>query len=587
MAGNIPQDFIDDLLDRIDIVELIDSHVPLRKAGKNHLACCPFHDEKTPSFTVNQDKQFYHCFGCGVSGTAISFLMEYSRLGFVEAIENLAHRAGLELPHQGAYTATGKGFAELHELLEKVAGFYQRQLRTHPQAGRAVNYLKQRGVSGEYATEFELGFAPPGWDTLIRELGASDERQKSLARTGMLIQRDDGDYYDRFRERIMFPIRDRRGRMIGFGGRSIGEGTPKYLNSPETPVFHKGRELYGLYRARQKNRILERMYIVEGYMDVLALGQYGINNAVAALGTATTNEHLGRLFKLTPQLVFCFDGDEAGRKAALRAMATIVPLLQDGRQVFFKFLPDGEDPDDYVRKNGKATFADPNEQLPLSDFMINTAKGDSDLSTAEGSSLFINRIRPELERLPEGVFRKFMLRRVEKLIGLPIGHIESKTAKEAQSAHQRIPRRPMPANTLGKGRIVSAMITRLLYQPGLAGLIEDTGIFDDNPLPGTDFLKTLVELIHNQPQITCAGILENWRGSQYEARLGQLASNDEHIASENMDLEAEFLDMIAKIRMAAKRKNRAHLAQQVQSPSQLSDSEKALLRQSKNSDRSA
>jgi len=381
----------------------------------------------------------------------------------------------------------------------------------------------------------------------------------------------------------MFPIRDQRGRMIGFGGRTIADGTPKYLNSPETPVFHKGRELYGLYRARQKNRTLERVYIVEGYMDVLALGQYAINNAVASLGTATTNDHLARLFKLSPQIIFCFDGDEAGRKAALRAMETVLPLLQDGRQVFFKFLPNGEDPDDYVRKNGKAAFENPAEQLPLSDFMINTAQGGSDLSTAEGSSLFMDKITPNLERLPEGVFRQFMLQHIEKLIGLPIGHIESKAAKEAQFSRKRTIQHARPVHPLGKGQTISGLITRLLYRPELAALIEDTDIFDHNPLPGTDFLKILVELIHAQPEIKCAGILEHWRGSKYEGRLRQLAANDEHISSEQMDLEGEFLDMIAKLRSAAQKKNRENLAR-AQSPGELSDSQKALLRQSKNKD---
>ena len=297
MSGRIPQHFIDDLLARIDIVDVIDGYVPLRKAGRNHQALCPFHDEKTPSFTVSQDKQFYHCFGCGANGTAITFLMEYSHLDFVEAVEELAARAGLEVPREGGgpVRARDDGLTELYELMELVVDFYRRQLREHPDAKRAVDYLKQRGITGEIAAEYELGYAPSGWDNLLRQLGQSDGAQQRLARIGMTIKRDGGGYYDRFRDRIMFPIRDQRGRVIAFGGRILDEGTPKYLNSPETPIFHKGRELYGLYQARRRQKDIERLYVVEGYMDVLAMAQYGVVNTVATLGTAVTKDHIEKL----------------------------------------------------------------------------------------------------------------------------------------------------------------------------------------------------------------------------------------------------------------------------------------------------
>ena len=538
MAGRIPQNFIDDLLARIDIVDLIDGYVPLKKAGKNHQACCPFHDEKTPSFTVSQDKQFYHCFGCNANGTAITFLMEYNRMSFIEAIEELANRAGLEIPREAGYVAAENSFSELYELLEMVARFYRQQLRSHPQAKRAVDYLKQRGISGEHAAEFELGYAPAGWDNLIKQLGNSDEAQKRLATAGMLIQRDNGGYYDRFRDRIMFPIRDQRGRMIGFGGRIIDDGTPKYLNSPETPIFHKGRELYGLYRARQKNRELERVYIVEGYMDVLALGQYDINNAVASLGTAATNDHLERLFKLTPQIVFCFDGDEAGRKAALRAMETVLPQLQDGRQVFFKFLPEGKDPDDYVRENGKEAFENPDEQLSLSDFIVNVARGESDLSTAEGSSLFMKKITPNLELLPEGVFKQFMLQHVEKLIGLPVGNIESKATQEQRNLPKR---KPLYRQESGGMTKISWLIAMLLHKPELAALVEEPEHLEKIKLPGIEILHELIVSIQDSPGITTGQVLERWRESRFSKRLHELSSK-EVLNDENIDLEKEFLD---------------------------------------------
>jgi len=346
MAGRIPQSFIDEVLNRTDIVEVIDTRVPLKKAGREFKACCPFHTEKTPSFTVSQVKQFYHCFGCGEHGTAITFLMDYEHMEFVEAIEELARRAGLEVPRETGTTHSQTPSTLLHyALLERVADYYQEQLRTHPQAGRAVEYLKQRGLTGEVAARFNIGFAPPGWENIAAALDADGTIHKQLLELGLTIERDTGgSAYDRFRDRIQFPIRDRRGRTIGFGGRVLDDSTPKYLNSPESPVFHKGQELYGLFEARKAVRKLERILVVEGYMDVVALAQFGINYAVATLGTATTHEHLERLFRTVPEVVFCFDGDRAGREAAWRALENTLPVLRDGREARFLFLPDEEDP---------------------------------------------------------------------------------------------------------------------------------------------------------------------------------------------------------------------------------------------------
>ncbi|MGI9332153.1 MAG: DNA primase, partial [Gammaproteobacteria bacterium] len=318
--GRIPQAFIDDLIGRIDIVEVIDQRVPLKKAGRELKACCPFHEEKTPSFTVSPAKQFYHCFGCGAHGTALGFLMDYARLDFVEAVEELARRAGVEVPREGASSQTETQTAPLYDILERANAFYRRQLREHAQAPRAVDYLKRRGVSGEIARDFAVGFAPPGWDNALRALGKDEQTLEALQLAGLVTAREGGGDYDRLRDRIVFPIRDRRGRTVGFGGRVLGDDTPKYLNSPETPVFHKGRELYGLYEARRQRGALERLLVVEGYMDVVALAQSGIRNAVATLGTAATPEQIEQMFKAAADVVFCFDGDAAGRRAAWRAL---------------------------------------------------------------------------------------------------------------------------------------------------------------------------------------------------------------------------------------------------------------------------
>ena len=355
MAGRIPQSFIDDLLVRTDIVELIDSRVRLKKAGKNYQACCPFHNEKSPSFTVSQEKQFYHCFGCGAHGNAIGFVMEYDGLEFPDAIEELASMQGMQVPREqsigGSANSQPAVSKDLFELMNQIARFYESNLKSAP---HAVEYLKGRGLTGEVVKRFNIGYAPSDWDQVRRRFGASRDHEQLLISGGMLITRDNGPgSYDRFRDRIMFPIRDKRGRVIGFGGRVLGDGTPKYLNSPETPIFHKGRELFGLYEVKQAHKDPRRILVVEGYMDVVALGQYDIDYAVAALGTATTSDHIHTLFRTTAEVVCCYDGDNAGREAAWRALDNALSHLQDGRELKFVFLPDGEDPDSLVRQIGK------------------------------------------------------------------------------------------------------------------------------------------------------------------------------------------------------------------------------------------
>ena len=423
MAGLIPQSFIDNLLDRVDIVEIVDHRVKLKKTGKNYSACCPFHDEKSPSFTVSPEKQFFYCFGCGASGNALGFIMDYERLAFPEAVEQLARVAGLEVPREERSQAQIQREEEkrsIYTLLEKADTFYQTQLRQHPSKQMAVAYLKGRGLDGKIAKDYGVGFAPPGWDNLLKALATNDEDKHLLIEGGMLIhQPDEKKIYDRFRHRIMFPIRDTRGRVIGFGGRVLGDDKPKYLNSPETPVFHKGQELYGLYEARLAYRDLPRLLVVEGYMDVVSLAQFGIRYGVATLGTACGEDHLERAFRHTSEVVFCFDGDKAGRNAAHRALESSLSSMKDGRQVKFLFLPDGEDPDTLVRQIGPEKFEHMiNLAVPLEDYLFDAVAEGLNIRTMEGRATFSRRAAPLLHRLPKGVFRELMFENLASRTGL-------------------------------------------------------------------------------------------------------------------------------------------------------------------------
>jgi DNA primase len=526
MAGHIPRSFIDEVLNRTDIVEVIDTRVPLKKAGREFKACCPFHTEKTPSFTVSQVKQFYHCFGCGEHGTAITFLMDYEHMEFVEAVEELARRAGLEVPREtGAGHSQAPSTLPHYALLERVADYYQEQLRTHPQAGRAVEYLKHRGLTGEVAARFNIGFAPPGWENLAAALDADDTVHKQLLELGLTIERDTGSSaYDRFRDRIQFPIRDRRGRTIGFGGRVLDDSTPKYLNSPESPVFHKGQELYGLFEARKAVRKLERLLVVEGYMDVVALAQFGINYAVATLGTATTHEHLERLFRTVPEVVFCFDGDRAGREAAWRALENTLPVLRDGREARFLFLPDGEDPDSLVRKIGDVALE---QQIAtathLSDFFIERLAAQLDINSIDGRARLVTLAKPLLAKLPDSTFRQLM---VEQLAGLAqttpeliAGRLEIPPATDSPPPSQK----PAPARQSGQKSPVRQALELLLYQPSLAADISQPEFLQHCDVAGVPLLIEVLELLQQQPELSTGALLEHWRGREEDRSLYQLA----------------------------------------------------------------
>jgi DNA primase len=545
MAGRIPQSFIDELLTRTDIVDVIDSRVQLKKAGREYKACCPFHNEKTPSFTVSQVKQFYHCFGCGAHGTAISFLMEYDHMGFVEAVEELAHIAGLEVPHEAVEDSTAAAASRpLYELLEKAADYYRQQLRGHPESQRAVDYLRQRGLTGDVAARFGIGFAPPGWDNLVSTFGQDRAGRQALLETGLAIERNDGSgIYDRFRDRIQFPIHDRRGRTIGFGGRVLGDDTPKYLNSPESVVFHKGSELYGLYEARKAMRKLERILVVEGYMDVVALAQFDINYAVATLGTATTPEHLERIFRVVPEVIFCFDGDRAGRAAAWRALENTLPVLRDGREARFLFLPEGEDPDTLVRKIGREAFeAKVAQATHLSDFLFHHLSESLDLDSIDGRARLVDLARPMLARLPDGIFHQLLLERLADIAGTDPARLSGRLEKPAQEAPPAPVRRPTRPGTDSP---VRGAIALLLHQPELAGEVRGIAFREPDSLPGVTLLQELLEVLWQQPGLNTGALLERWRDRAEGRHLEKLAQWQPLV--EDLDLAAELHGHIDRI----------------------------------------
>ncbi len=535
MTDHIPRDFIDLLLNRVEIVDLIDSRVTLRKkTGSNFFACCPFHNEKNPSFSVSQTKQFYYCFGCGAHGNAIDFLMQYDRLNFPEAIDTLAKQVGMEVPKQAMRNPVKSAQQQtLYELLEQVAKFFQTQIRQHNQANRVVNYLKQRGISGNIAKDFEIGFAPSSWDTLLQ---AFPEHKQQLFDAGMLIKKDDGGFYDRFRDRIMFPIRDRRGRIIGFGGRIIDQGEPKYLNSPETTIFQKGHELYGLYQTLQAHKQLHRILVVEGYMDVIALFQYDINYAVATLGTATSTSHVERLFRHTSEIIFCFDGDQAGRSAAWRALQITLPLMHDGVQVRFMFLPDGEDPDSLVRKEEKNAFEKQiQDALPIADFFFQTLATQTDISSTDGRARYVKLASDLLKNLPAGIFQQMMLEELARKVRVDVKQLQSPTPPSQ-------PKTQAPSVSRSRVRPPSALrlaITLLIQQPSLAQHIDEP--LPDLEINGYALLKKIFELVKERPELTTGALLEYWRGEPEEAHLAKLAHTEHMIPEKGLIQEFQGL----------------------------------------------
>jgi DNA primase len=537
MAGRIPQHFIDDLLARVNIVDVIDGRVKLKRAGKNYSGLCPFHKEKSPSFSVSPDKQFYYCFGCGAGGNALGFLMEYDRLNFPEAVEELAKLAGVDVPRDEGRPADHQREQEIKrqfEALEHSNRYFQDMLRSSSERERAIGYLKQRGLSGQIAAAFGIGYAPPGWDNLLQHFAHLENAAPLLEQSGMVIHNEDKQrYYDRFRDRIMFPIRDVRGRVLGFGGRVLGDDKPKYLNSPETPTFHKGRELYGLYEARKHSNQLERLLIVEGYMDVVSLAQHGIHWSVATLGTATTAQHLERLFKLVPEVIFCFDGDAAGRQAAQRALGVTLPVIRDGQEARFLFLPDGEDPDTLVRREGEAAFSERVTQaLPLSEFFFRQLSEEADLSSMDGRARFSNQALPLIQSMQPSLLKQMMLDRICEITGLSLEQISSvidlhqatstpapiSAEKGSQPAstpnpYQQI--RPAPVRnkpTQSEHRnLVNQAISILLHRPDLARSTAPAADFVSISETNIGVLIRLLNYLQQEPEGSLGTLLVDWQ----------------------------------------------------------------------------
>jgi len=543
--GRIPQNFIDDLIARADIVEIIGARVPLKKSGREYKACCPFHAEKTPSFWVSPVKQFYHCFGCGKHGTVLGFLMDHDHMQFPEAVEELATRLGVEVPREALPDAGAKRADEpLYELMARVARFYVECLTQEP---RAREYLARRGLSAATLERFSIGYAPNSWNEVLRRFAAGDAERRRLADAGLIVERERGPssggehYYDRFRDRIMFPIRDARGRTIAFGGRIIDAGEPKYLNSPETVLFHKGRELYGLYETRRARPNLSRLVIVEGYMDAVQLHQAGIDYAVATLGTATTPEHFRRMFRLANALVFAFDGDRAGRAAAWRALQHALPEAREGREMRFLFLPDGHDPDTLVAAEGRAAFeARLESAVPLSEYLVSELSGQSDLKSADGRARFAEAARPLFARVPEGVYRELLLARLAEVVGLPAQRLEelwgqppgAAPAPAAVGSLRRGAGAPRRAgHGVGRGSLVRQAIVRLLHYPQIASEVtatERSGL-DGSEEPGMALLRELLDDLREHPAQNAAQVIERFSGREAGETLQKLLAREEVI----------------------------------------------------------
>lgn len=519
---SIPREFIELLLAKIDIVDLINTQVPLRKkSGSNFFARCPFHQEKSGSFSVSQAKQFYHCFGCGAHGNAIDFLMQHERLTFPEAIETLSRQAGMEVPRSAMAVKKDDSLPALFDLMQQAANDYYEQLR-HSQ--RTIQYLKNRGISGKIAKQFLLGYSPPGWSHLLDQFGKTDADKKKLLDAGLVIKKEDGGCYDRFRDRVMFPIHDYRGRIIGFGGRVIDQGEPKYLNSPETPLFQKGHELYGLYQATKANRHLARILVVEGYMDVVALFQHDITYAVATLGTATTSHHLQRLVRYTSEIVFCFDGDEAGRTAATRALQVLFPLLQDNLQIRFLFLPDGEDPDSLVRKEGKPAFERRlSDALSLAAFFFQSLAKQSDLTTMEGRARFAASALNFIKQVPAEMLSEILLEELAKRARIDLNELKLQVKKsESVAAHAiSVPETPVDHTKPKLKPAMQTVLALLVQHPALATSLSEP--LPASNLTGYAFLCRLIALIQQNPSLNTAQLVEQFRGEKEEQFIAGLA----------------------------------------------------------------
>ena len=547
--SRIPDAFIDELLARTDIVELIGARVPLKRQGREFSARCPFHDERSPSFTVSPTKQFYHCFGCGAHGSAIKFLMEYDRLEFLDAVEELARRAGMEVPRETRQRNQQGDFQALLDTCAAAAGFFRGQLARTP---RAQDYLRRRGLDAAVIERYAIGYAPAGWDGLKSALATDAGRLALLDKVGLLSKSDSGKVYDKFRDRIVFPIHDRRGRVIAFGGRVINsEDSPKYLNSPETPLFHKGRELYGLWQVRQAHAKIPRLIVVEGYMDVVALAQYGVDTAVATLGTATTPDHAELLFRNAADVYFCFDGDRAGRGAAWKALEAVLPRLRDGRQAYFLFLPEGDDPDSLVRREGAAGFdAQLRRATPLSEFFFAEMSRDIQLSSLDGKARLAERCRPLLAQIPDGAFRDLMSQRLAELSGVGL--------QAKAGASEPLPPAVRGSTPPARSSLVRTAIALLLQRPALVDCVPAGYAFGELQQRGVPLLVELIELVRQRPGISTAALLEHFDGRSEQAALQKLAVSDLLAPPEHW--QPEMAGAVLRLELETLRQRHAALA---------------------------
>ncbi len=562
MAGRIPRNFIDDLLNRVDIVEVIDSRVPLKKKGREYWACCPFHGEKSPSFSVSSGKQFYHCFGCQKSGNAVGFLMDYDHMEFVEAIESLAQSLGIDVPYeQGSAPAKpAAGLEAMYQTMEQSSQYFEAQLKQTP---AAIDYLKNRGISGQTAKTFAIGYAPPGWNNL-------SGNEKLLVDTGMLVKKEDGKQYDRFRHRLMFPIRDRRGRTIAFGGRVINpEDNPKYLNSPESPLFHKSDEIYGLYEMKKAVTNIDRIYITEGYMDVVALAEHGVATAVATLGTAINNRQIESLFRVCKNLVFCFDGDAAGKKAAWRSLEQCLASLKEGRLARFLFLPEGQDPDSFINQYGEEAF---NQQVEhastLTEYLFETLLAECNIGTLEGRAQFLDRLRPYFTQIPLQSLKDQILAEVEHRLGQKIDGRMLRLLgedKPRQQARNRQPEQHWTPTRLA--------INLLLTKPALALATGTHDELAESNIPGVDLLLKILDRIHDEPDITTQNLLDRFKDDDHEAHLYKLAAMEPPIENDE-SLDRMFADCLQSLQKQYIDHRQKLLITKLQSGEALSESEK-------------
>lgn len=544
MSVHFPRDFIDHLLSKADIVDLIDKRITLKKSGNNYSACCPFHTEKNPSFIVSQHKQFYYCFGCKAHGNAISFLMAYDRLEFIEAVEALANFLGLPIPEPSS-SETHKTQHSSYRLLEEVAHYYRAQLSA---SSAAQAYLHKRGLTADIIDRFNIGFAPAGWNQLLQRFGRSVHVQKLLLETGMLVQKSSGQLFDRFRERIIIPIRNPKGQVIAFGGRSLGERLPKYLNSPETPLFHKGNELFGWYELKQQRSDLTRIIVVEGYLDVIALHQFGMTQAVATLGTATTVQHLQRLCRLTSEIVFCFDGDKAGQSAAWRALETMLPQVYDGLQVRFMFLPENQDPDSCVRQQGIATFQSLLEQaLPLPDFFFNHLMNQINVQNLDGKAKLAKLGRDYISQIRNGIFQELMLAKLADLVGTSLNKLNALQFEQSSRRVSFQGRQDIHLSKhQNKERLTPLQFTlaAVLQYPNIAQAITILPEFDYIKLPGIPTLLKLIQLLKANSGLTTGMLLEHFRNHKMISRLARLASVELLVIPSKEQVEEAMLKIV-------------------------------------------